>query len=65
MMKLADYQVIAVALREGKRELVARGIIGPEARLAVEVLEANLVEALHADNPEFGRTRFEQDSYPY
>lgn len=49
-MNKADYQMIAVALREGKKELLNRGIAGHEVDLAVGVIQANLTAALLADS---------------
>lgn len=64
-MTKADYQIIAVALRESKKELISRGLIGAEVQEAARVLEEHLQLALLADNGRFDRKLFEQASYPY
>ena len=65
MMTKADYQVLAVAMRDGKRELIERGFHDGIAQEVQRIVEVNLVEALAADNPRFNRKLFEQATYPY
>lgn len=65
MINRADYQTIAVALREAKKELISRGLTDPGAQKAARVIEEHISLALLADNPRFDPKTFERATYPY